>query len=90
MEIIFEIIWPQIMPRILENIRLQIGPAMVFLIAAEVLFADVGFGYRIRMESRLLRMNTVYWYLALLGGFGLLLDWLMLKLRQYLAPWFQG
>jgi NitT/TauT family transport system permease protein len=90
MEIIFEIIWPQIMPRILENIRLQIGPAMVFLIAAEVLFADVGFGYRIRMESRLLRMNTVYWYLALLGGFGLLLDWLMLKLRQRLAPWFQG
>jgi ABC-type nitrate/sulfonate/bicarbonate transport system permease component len=42
------------------------------------------------MESRLLRMNTVYWYLALLGGFGLLLDWLMLKLRQRLAPWFQG
>lgn len=90
MEVIFEIIWPQIMPRILENIRLQIGPAMVFLIAAEVLFADVGFGYRIRMESRLLRMNIVFWYLAFLGGFGLLIDWLMLKLRQRLAPWFQG
>lgn len=90
MEIIFEIIWPQIMPRILENIRLQIGPAMVFLIAAEALFADVGFGYRIRMESRLLRMNVVFWYLAILGGFGLLLDWLMIQLRQRLAPWFQG
>ena len=90
MEVIFEVIWPQIMPRILENIRLQIGPAMVFLIAAEVLIADVGFGYRIRMESRLLRMNNVYWYLAFLGGFGLLLDWLMFKLRQWLAPWFQG
>jgi len=90
MEVIFEIILPQIMPRILENIRLQIGPAMVFLIAAEALFADVGFGYRIRLESRLLRMNTVYWYLALLGCFGLLLDFLLLKLRKWLMPWFQG
>lgn len=90
MEIICEIIWPQIMPRILENIRLQTGPAMVFLIAAEALFADVGFGYRIRMESRLSHMNIVYWYLAFLGTSGLLLDWLLLKLRQRLSPWFQG
>ena len=90
MEVIFDVILPQIMPRILENIRLQLGPAMVFLIAAEALFADVGFGYRIRMESRLLRMNTVFCYLALLGSFGLLLDFLLLKLRKWLMPWFQG
>lgn len=33
-EVILEVIWKQVLPRVLENLRLQIGPAMVFLIAA--------------------------------------------------------
>ncbi|MDX1929243.1 MAG: ABC transporter permease subunit, partial [Pirellulaceae bacterium] len=35
LEVILEVIWNQVLPRVLENLRLQIGPAMVFLIAAE-------------------------------------------------------
>ncbi len=87
-EVIIEVIWRQVLPRVIENIRLHLGPAMVFLIAAEMLFASEGFGYTIRQQSRLVNMNVVYIYLAILGLSGLLIDWLLLRLRRWLCPWF--
>jgi ABC-type nitrate/sulfonate/bicarbonate transport system permease component len=88
LEVIWEVVCRQILPRIIENVRLQIGPAMVFLIAAELLVADVGMGYRIRIESRLTHMNVVYIYLLILGASGLLFDWLLTLVRRKLCPWF--
>jgi len=88
LEVIIEVIWRQVLPRVIENIRLHLGPAMVFLIAAEMLFASEGFGYTIRQQSRLVNMNVVYIYLAILGLSGLLIDWLLLRLRRWLCPWF--
>jgi NitT/TauT family transport system permease protein len=87
-EVIWEVVVQQILPRIIENIRLCIGPAMVFLIAAEWNTADVGFGYRLRIQSRLLNMNVVYTYLLLLGFFGFFVDWALISLRKKLCPWF--
>lgn len=87
-EVIIEVIWRQILPRVIEGIRLHLGPAMVFLIAAEMLFASEGFGYTIRQQSRLINMNVVYIYLAVLGLTGLGIDWLLLRLRRWLCPWF--
>ncbi len=87
-EILWEVIWKQILPRVIENIRLQIGPAMIFLLAAEWIVGDAGFGYRIRMESRNLDFSVVYIYLAILGFAGLAIDWALLKLRRTLCPWF--
>jgi NitT/TauT family transport system permease protein len=87
-EVIYEVLWKQILPRVIESVRLQIGPAMVFLIAAEYVVGDVGIGYRIRIQSRILNMNVVYIYLVLLGGSGLLMDWSLTKLRRKLCPWF--
>lgn len=87
-ETIWNVVYKQILPRIIENVRLQIGPAMVFLIAAEWVAADVGFGYRLRIQQRLLNMNVVYTYLVILGVTGLLMDWLLSSLRRKLCPWF--
>ncbi|MBN1908309.1 MAG: ABC transporter permease subunit [Pirellulales bacterium] len=88
LEVICCVVFRQILPRILESVRLQIGPAMVFLIAAEWAVADVGFGYRLRIQSRLLNMNVVYSYLIILGTTGLLMDWLLSFTRRKLCPWF--
>lgn len=89
-EIIYNVIYKQILPRIIDSVRLQIGPAMIVLIAAEMLVADVGFGYRIRLQSRLQNMNIVYIYLCLLGIMGYLLDWLFIFSRKYFSRWFEG
>ena len=87
-EVIFNVVFQQILPRVIENVRLMIGPAMVFLIAAEWAMADVGFGYRLRIQSRLLNMNVVYIYLIILGGTGYMMDWTMAAFRKWCCPWF--
>jgi len=87
-EVIYDVIFMQILPRVIEAIRLQVGPALVFLIAAELLVADVGFGYRLRIQSRLLNMNVVYLYLILLGVGFLFMDWALRLKRRILCPWF--
>lgn len=88
LEVIWNVIFQQILPRIIESVRLHIGPAMVFLIAAEWVVADVGFGYRLRIVSRMTRMNVVYIYLVILGLTGFFLDWLLSLARRKLSPWF--
>ena len=87
LELIWNIISRAILPKLIDAIRLQIGPAMVFLIAAEMVVGDVGFGYRIRLQSRLLNMNVVYFYLALLAVFGFLMDYGLRLSQRALCPW---
>jgi NitT/TauT family transport system permease protein len=89
LEIIAEVIYRHILPKVLDAIRLQIGPAMVYLIAAEVLVADVGLGFRIRMQARLMDMSTVYLYVVLLGLVGLLADYGLISFRRWLCPWYE-
>lgn len=87
-EVIWNIVFQKILPKILDNVRLQIGPAMVYLIAAEMLVGQVGMGYQIRMQQRLLHMDIVYNYLFILGITGLLMDRGMISLRKWLCPWY--
>lgn len=87
-ELIWNVIVRAILPKLIDAIRLQIGPAMVYLIAAEMVVGDVGFGYRIRLQSRLLNMNVVYPYLATLAGFGFFMDYLLRLSQRFLFPWY--
>jgi len=88
-ELIWNIIVRAIMPKVIDVIRLQIGPAIVYLIAAEMVVGDVGFGYRIRLQSRLLNMNVVYPYLTLLAGFGFLMDYILRLIQRKGFPWYE-
>jgi len=42
----YRIVLPQILPRLIEAIRLSLGSAWLFLIAAEAIAAEQGLGYR--------------------------------------------
>jgi NitT/TauT family transport system permease protein len=90
MEVILTIMFRYVLPRFLESVRLVIGPAMVFLIAAEMVVGDVGFGYRIRLQSKLLNMGVVYPYLAMLAAFGYLMDYGLRALQRKLCPWYES
>lgn len=88
-EVIWDIVFPQILPKIIDSIRLQIGPMMVCLIAAELQCAQLGFGYRLRTQSRLQHLDVVYDYIIVLAAFGLLMDYGMIQFRKWLCPWFE-
>ncbi len=87
-EVVWNVVFQQVLPRMIESIRLQIGPAMVFLIAAEYAVGGEGFGYRLKIQSRILNMNVVYIYLIVLGLSGYVFDWLLTFARRRLCPWF--
>ncbi len=87
-EVIWNIIFQHVLPKLIDAVRLQVGPAMVYLIAAEMVVGDVGFGYRIRIEFKKLNMNVVYPYLAVLAAFGFSMDSALRWLQHWLCPWY--
>ncbi|MDG2382627.1 MAG: ABC transporter permease subunit [Pirellulaceae bacterium] len=87
-ELIWNVIFKQILPRVIDAVRLQIGPAMVLLVAAEWMVAGEGFGYRLRLFYQRTDMSVVYLYLILLGAAGLLIDYALTWFRRLLCPWF--
>ena len=89
-EIIWEVVIPQILPRIIDAIRLQVGPAMIFLIAVEYSLGSEGIGYRLRNAPRGNYYNVIYIYLVILGVFGLVVNWTLLGFRRWWCPWFEG
>lgn len=87
-EMVLSIVFRYVLPNMIDAIKASIGPALIFLIAAEFLCADVGFGYRMRMQARLLNMDIVYVYLVLLAAFGFGADFVLKTIQQKLCPWY--
>ena len=88
MELITNVILPQVLPRLIDAVRLQVGPAMVLLVAAEWMVAGVGFGYRLRLFFQRTDMTVVFVYLIVLGFVGLIIDQALIWTRRTLCPWF--
>ena len=87
-ELIWNVMYKQILPRLIDAVRLQLGPAMVLLVAAEWMVAGEGFGYRLRLFYQRTDMTVVYLYLVLLGLGGLITDYALIWFRRWLCPWF--
>ena len=86
-EVIWNVIVPKILPRFVNSVRLQIGPALVYLIAAEYFCAYVGFGYRINKLARQTRMDVVFPYLIALGLLMFVANWAVEKFSARAFRW---
>lgn len=78
---------PQIMPRLLQAMRLSIGPAWLFLIAAEAIASDLGLGYRIFLVRRYLAMDVILVYVLWITLLAFLMDWALKTLSRKAYPW---
>ena len=81
------VVLPQRMPRLLTSLRLQLGPAFLFLIAAEAISADAGLGYRIFLVRRYLSMEVIFPYVAWITLLAVLADLALDFLRRRAFPW---
>ena len=79
---------PQIMPRLVQAVRLSLGPAWLFLIAAEAIAADAGLGYRIFLVRRYLAMDIILTYVVWITALAFLMDYALKKLGERAFPWF--
>lgn len=79
---------PQIMPRLVQAVRLSLGPAWLFLIAAEAIASDAGLGYRIFLVRRYLAMDVILTYVVWITVLAFLMDYALKKLGERAFPWF--
>lgn len=88
--LILRVVLPQLLPRLLIALRLVLGSAWLFLIAAEAIASTDGLGYRIFLVRRYMAMDVILPYVVWIT----LLAWLMdLGLRQTTRlcfPWYEG
>jgi len=76
-EIAYRIVLPQIFPKMLDTIRLNLKAAMLLLIAGESLAATVGLGYRIFVVRRYIAMDIIIPYVLWMTMLLFLTDWLI-------------
>jgi NitT/TauT family transport system permease protein len=81
---------PQVLPRLISNVRLSLGSAWLFLIAAEAVASDVGLGYRIFLVRRYLAMDVILTYVIWITLLAFLLDWLLKTLSRRAFPWMEA
>lgn len=87
LQMIFRVILPQTWPRLIDALRLSLGCAWLFLIAAEAIASTEGLGYRIFLVRRYLAMDVILPYVAWITFLAFFMDWLLRVARARLFPW---
>lgn len=87
-QLIVKIILPQVLPRLIESVRLSLGAAWLFLIAAEAIASNAGLGYRIFLVRRYLAMDMILPYVAWITLLGFAMDLGLRGLLRWAFPWY--
>jgi NitT/TauT family transport system permease protein len=86
-QLVVRVLLPQLWPRLIDALRLCLGSAWLFLIAAEAIASTEGLGYRIFLVRRYLAMDLILPYVAWITLLAFTMDWLLKLLRSKAFPW---
>ena len=86
-QIMVRVLLPQLMPKLIDAVRLSLGAGWLFLIAAEAIASTDGLGYRIFLVRRYMSMDVILPYVAWITLLAFLFDWLLATLSRRLFPW---
>lgn len=87
-QIVLRVVLPQVFPRLLDAVRLSLGAAWLFLIAAEAIASTEGLGYRIFLVRRYLAMDVILPYVVWITLLAFVADYLLRLLGRRLFPWY--
>ncbi len=85
--IVLRVVLPQVLPRLIAGVRLSLGPAWLFLIAAEAIASTEGLGYRIFLVRRYLAMDIILPYVAWITFLAFVVDIVLRRLARYGFRW---
>ncbi len=88
--IALRVVLPQVLPRLIINMRLSLGTAWLFLIAAEAVASETGLGYRIFLVRRFLAMDIILIYVLWITLLAFLLDWALRALSRRAFRWLEA
>jgi NitT/TauT family transport system permease protein len=86
-QLVIRVVLPQLWPRLIDALRLSLGSAWLFLIAAEAIASTEGLGYRIFLVRRYLAMDVILPYVAWITLLAFTMDWLLRLLRAKAFGW---
>lgn len=87
-QVVLRVMLPQILPRLIGAVRLSLGTAWLFLIAAEAIASQEGLGYRIFLVRRYLAMDVILPYVAWITLLAFLTDWFLAQISRRCFPWY--
>jgi NitT/TauT family transport system permease protein len=88
-DVAYRVVLKQIWPRVLNSIRLNLKPLMLFLFAGEMIASTDGLAYRIALLRRHMGMNIIIPYVLWVAFLLFLVDLTMRLLNKMLHPWFR-
>ena len=86
-QLMLRIVMPQLWPRLIDALRLSLGSAWLFLIAAEAIASTDGLGYRIFLVRRYLAMDVILPYVAWITLLAFAMDALLRLVRARAFAW---
>lgn len=84
-----EIILPAALPHIFSGLRVSLGISFIVLIAAEMIAAHSGLGFRILDAEQIFEIDVVYVGIVVISLLGLLFDAIFMRIRRRLLPWYR-
>lgn len=86
-DVVWKVIVPATFPSVLDTLRVNISGAWNFLVIAELLAAQNGLGFKIIQAQRFLQTEKVLFCIILIGGIGLVIDYILKWISHILTPW---
>ncbi len=86
--VIYRVVYPQVLPRLIDTVRLSLGSAWLFLIASEAIAAQSGLGYRIFLVRRYLSMDVIILYVGWITFLASIADFMLRKWIAVRYPWY--
>jgi NitT/TauT family transport system permease protein len=87
LQLLLRVVLPMLLPKLIRAVRLALGPAWLFLIAAEAIASTEGLGYRVFLVRRFLAMDVILPYVAWITFLAFTMDWLLGRLNRRLFAW---
>jgi NitT/TauT family transport system permease protein len=87
-QIALRVVIPQMLPRLIDGVRLSLGPAWLYVISAEAIAAQDGLGYRIFLVRRYFAMDIIIPYVLWITLLAYIFDLALRALQTTAFPWF--
>jgi NitT/TauT family transport system permease protein len=89
-DVAYRVVFRQVMPQVINSLRLNLKPMMLFLFAGEMIAASDGLAYRIAIMRRHMGMDVILPYVLWVACLLYLIDLGLRLLNRRMHPWFQS
>jgi NitT/TauT family transport system permease protein len=88
-QVVVRVVAPQVLPQLMELVRVNLGQVWIFVIAAEAVASTEGLGYRIYLQQRYMNMSLIIPYVLYISLIAYSMDAVLQIVQKKLFPWYK-